>query len=107
MVDFKRIQEEIIFNKKEHGFNTTDIQFELLRLNEEVAELSEAIWKKKSVEEIGEELADVLIYLVSVAYIMQVPDLEISLYNKMLKNSKRVYIKDENGALFKDNSISE
>ena len=42
ILDTKKLQKEIIQNKKEHGFNTTDIKFELLLLYGEVNELFQA-----------------------------------------------------------------
>lgn len=32
IIDTKKLQKEVLENKKNHGFNTTDIEFELLRL---------------------------------------------------------------------------
>ena len=107
MMDFKKVMDEVYANKIAKGFNVTDIQFELLRLNEEVAELSEAIWKKKSSDEIGAEVADVMLYLLSVAYMADVPDVEVAVYKKLIENSKRKYQKDENGILIRVDDTKE
>lgn len=61
IIDTKKLQKEVLENKKNHGFNTTDIEFELLRLYGETNELFEA-WRKQDKENIDEELADVGIF---------------------------------------------
>ncbi len=38
-VDVSELQKRVIQNKVNHGFNTTDIKFELLLLHGEIAEL--------------------------------------------------------------------
>ena len=45
IIDTKKLQKAVMENKKKHGFNTTDIEFELLRLHVEANELFEA-WLK-------------------------------------------------------------
>ena len=76
-------------NKKKHGFNTTDIEFELLRLHGEANELFEA-WRKNNKENINEELADVGIFLLSIAEMLD-SDLGEDIVNKMKINEKRIY----------------
>lgn len=61
IIDTKKLQKEVLENKKNHGFNTTDIEFELLRLYGKTNELFEA-WRKQDKENIDEELADVGIF---------------------------------------------
>ena len=90
MVDLKAVQKEIIDNKIRHGFNTTDVCKEFCLLYGEVAEAYEAYRKKK--DDLGEELADSLIYLLGISEILGF-DLEKELLKKVEKNSKRVYEK--------------
>ena len=76
-------------NKKKHGFNTTDIEFELLRLHGEANELFEA-WRKNNKKNINEELADVGIFLLGIAEMLG-SDLGEDIVNKMKINEKRIY----------------
>ena len=76
-------------NKKKHGFNTTDIEFELLRLHGEANELFEA-WRKNNKKNINEELADVGIFLLGIAEMLD-SDLGEDIVNKMKINEKRIY----------------
>ena len=76
-------------NKKKHGFNTTDIEFELLRLHGEANELFEA-WRKNNKKNINEELADVGIFLLGIAEMLE-SDLGEDIVNKMKINEKRIY----------------
>ena len=99
MMDLKRVADEMWANKIAKGFNIRDINFELVRLHGEVSELGDAIWKKKNKDEIASEVADVFLYLLSVARMADVDDIEIAVYNKLIENSKRVYEKNENGVL--------
>ena len=64
MIDLKKAQEKVIENKINHGFNTTDVCKEFCLLYGEVAESYEAYRKKKT--DLGEELADVLVYLLGI-----------------------------------------
>ena len=90
MIDLKKIQRDIIENKIEHGFNTTDICKEFCLLYGEVSEAYEAYRKKKN--DLGEELADVAIYLLGISEILGF-DLEKEINKKMKINKKRVYKK--------------
>lgn len=89
ILDTKKLQKEIIQNKKEHGFNTTDIKFELLLLYGEVNELFQA-WLKDDDQNIGEELADVAIFLLGIAEILD-KDLGVEIMEKMKVNKNRIY----------------
>lgn len=89
ILDTKKLQKEIIQNKKEHGFNTTDIKFELLLLYGEVNELFQA-WLKDDDKNIGEELADVAIFLLGIAEILD-KDLGVEIIEKMKVNKNRIY----------------
>ncbi|MDD3187714.1 MAG: MazG-like family protein [Bacilli bacterium] len=83
-----KTQKSIFENKVSKGFNTTNVEMEFCLLYGEVAEAYEAYKKKK--DDLGEELADVAIYLMGLAEILGL-DLEKEIENKMDKNAKRVY----------------
>ena len=89
IINTKKLQKAVMENKKKHGFNTTDIEFELLRLHGEANELFEA-WRKNNKENINEELADVGIFLLSIAEMLD-SDLGEDIVNKMKINEKRIY----------------
>ena len=89
IIDTKKLQKAVMENKKKHGFNTTDIEFELLRLHGEANELFEA-WRKNNKENINEELADVGIFLLGIAEMLD-SDLGQDIVNKMKINEKRIY----------------
>ena len=93
MIDLKQVQERIYRNKVEKGFNVTDVYREFCYTYGELSEACEAYIKKK--DDLGEELADVAIYLLGLAEILGI-DLEKEILNKMDKNEKRRYIQ-ENG----------
>lgn len=88
MVDLKKLQREIYENKVDKGFNITDINKEFCFLYGEVTEAYEAWRKNKS--DLGEELADVAIYLLGLSEILDI-DLEKEIQKKVYKNSKREY----------------
>lgn len=89
ILDTKKVQMEIIQNKIDHGFNTTDIKFELLLLYGEVNELFQA-WLKEDSENMGEELADVAIFLLGIAEMLD-KDLGVEITEKMKVNKNRIY----------------
>ena len=89
IIDTKKLQKAVMENKKKHGFNTTDIEFELLRLHGEANELFEA-WRKNNKKNINEELADVGIFLLGNAEMLG-SDLGEDIVNKMKINEKRIY----------------
>lgn len=97
MIELKKVQREVIDNKIRHGFNTTDICKEFCLLYGEVSEAYEAYRKKK--DDLGEELADVAIYLLGISEILNI-DLETEILKKIDINSKRKYEKI-NGVNFK------
>ena len=88
-MDLKKIQEEIWQNKIEKEFNTTDVSKEFCLLYTEIGEAYDAYRKKK--DDLGEELADVTIFLLSLAKMLDV-DLEKEVINKVAKN-KNLLIK--------------
>ena len=88
MVDLKKLQKEIYQNKVDKGFNVTDVNKEFCLTYGEVSEAYEA-WRKKK-DDLGEELADVAIYLLGLSEILGI-DLEDEIQKKVYKNSKREY----------------
>lgn len=95
MIDFKKLQEDVYQNKVNHGFNVTDVNMEFCLTYGELGEAYMAWLKKK--EDLGEEFADVVIYLMGLSQILGI-DLETEIVNKINKNAKRVYAL-ENGVL--------
>ena len=98
MIDLVKLQKEVYQNKINHGFNVTDLNMEFCLAYGELAEAYMAWLKQK--EDLGEELADVTIYLMGIAEILGI-DLSQEIENKIKKNSKRVY-KKVNGVLIKE-----
>lgn len=93
-MQMKEIQKEILENKMRHGFNTTDISEEFCRLYGEVGEAYDAYYK--GTDNFPEELADVAIFLMGIAEISGI-DLENEILQKVEKNKKRQYIRNEKG----------
>ena len=79
------MQKEIYQNKLNKGFNVTDVHEEFCLLYGEVAEAYDA-WRKNKTT-VGEELADIAIYLMEILDI----DLETEIEKKMAINKDRVY----------------
>lgn len=96
--DLKTIQEYVYELKKERGFLNNSLQQECLLLGEEVGELFKAVRKqqnmkfdsKSTVGSIDEELADILIYLCSIANHLNI-DLERALRDKEEINKQRTW----------------
>ncbi|MBY0376474.1 hypothetical protein K2P96_00685 [Patescibacteria group bacterium] len=92
MVDLKALQKEVMRNKIEKGFNTTDVAFEFCRAYEE---LSEAFAKhNKNQDGVAEEFADVMIFILGMCETMGF-DLEKELVAKVEKNKNRKYTKEK------------
>jgi NTP pyrophosphatase (non-canonical NTP hydrolase) len=85
-------------NKLRQGFNTTDVPLELCLLSAEVSELFEA-WRSGD-GNVGEELADVAIYVLGLAEILGV-NLEEEINAKMSSNLRRRYVRNPNGSLIR------
>ena len=98
MVDLKKLQKDVYQNKVNHGFNVTDLNMEFCLAYGELGEAYMAWLKKK--DDLGEEIADVAIYLLGISEILGI-DLEKEIIHKIEKNSKRVY-KEVNGVLVKE-----
>lgn len=88
MIDLKKLQKEVYRNKLDKGFNVTDINKEFCLTYGEVAEAYES-WRKKK-GDVGEEIADVAIYLLGLSEMLNI-DLEKEILNKVNKNKHREY----------------
>lgn len=92
MIDLKELQKEVMRNKVEKGFNTTDVASEFCRAYEE---LSEAFSKhNKNQPGVAEEFADVTIFILGMCEIMGF-DLEKELVRKIEINKHRKYRKEK------------
>lgn len=98
MIDLNEKQKQVIQNKINKGFNTTDIYMEFAMLYGEVGEAVEAYMKKK--DDLGSELADVAIYLLGISELLGF-SLEEEIAKKLEINEKRVY-KTVNGVRVKE-----
>ena len=99
-MDIRSGQKLIWENKTSKGFNTTDVPLEFCLLQGEIAEAFDA-WRKGH-ESVGEELADIAIYLLGLAE-MTGFDLQDEIEAKITKNSARNYRRLSNGILVKSN----
>ena len=92
MIDLKELQKEVMRNKLEKGFNTTDTALEFCRAHEE---LSEAFSKhNKNHSGVAEEFADVMIFILGMCESMGF-DLEKELVRKIDINKNRKYKKEK------------
>lgn len=87
-MDLKEAQKAVYKNKIDKGFNVTDINKEFCLLYGEVSEAYES-WRKKQ-DDVGEELADIAIYLLGLSEILGV-DLASEIEKKMKTNQDRKY----------------
>ena len=91
-VELKKLQEEVMRNKIEKGFNTTDVALEFCRAHEE---LSEAFSKyNRNQDGVAEEFADGAIFLLGMCEILGY-DLESELVRKIEINKNRKYKKEK------------
>lgn len=97
MIDLQKLQKEIFDNKIAKGFNTTDVNFEFVLTYGELSEAFDAYRKK--LPDLGEELADVMIYLLGLSAILNI-NIEEEILKKVEKNKKQEY-KKTNGVLTK------
>lgn len=88
MKSMRELQTEVYRNKLEKGFNVTDVNVEFCLTYGELAEAYEAWLKKKG--NVGEELADVMIYLLGIAEILGV-DMQAEMERKIDRNRRREY----------------
>ena len=87
-IDLREVQKRVYQNKLNKGFNVTDINMEFCLLYGEVGEAYEA-WRKKQ-SHVGEELADIAIYLLGLSEILGI-DLGEEISKKMAINEERKY----------------
>ena len=87
-MDIKEMQKIVYQNKIDKGFNVKDLNIEFCLLYGEVSEAYEA-WQKKE-DSVGEELADVAIFLLGISEILGV-DLQSEIEKKIKVNSERQY----------------
>ena len=92
MIDLAQLQKRVYQNKIDKGFNITDIFKEFCYTYGELSEACEAYMKKK--DDLGEELADVALYLLGLSEILGI-DLEKEILNKIEKNEKRQYMQKD------------
>lgn len=92
MADLRELQKEVMRNKVEKGFNTTDIALEFCRAHEELSEAFSKFHKKQ--DGVAEEIADVAIFLLGMAEILGY-DLEKELVRKVEINKNRKYRKEK------------
>lgn len=85
MIDLVQLQKIVYQNKIEKGFNVTDIYQEFCLIQGELSEACEAYRKKK--DDLGEELADVAIYLIGLSEILGI-NLEEEIMKKIEKMKK-------------------
>jgi NTP pyrophosphatase (non-canonical NTP hydrolase) len=88
MDKLNNIQKQIYKNKIDKGFNVTNVELEFCLIQGELAEAFEAYNEK--LPTVGEELADIAIYLYGLAEILGV-DLNEEIIKKVEKNKNRVY----------------
>ena len=93
-----QVKKRIMDNKISKGFNTTNIDREFCLAYGELGEAFDAYRRGK--ENMGEELADTVIYIMALADMMHV-DLGEEINNKLEINESRVYLKNEKGVLEK------
>ena len=96
MIDLQSLQKRVYENKVAKGFNVTDVHQEINFVHQEVSEFFLSYLKKK--DDLGEELADVAIYLLGLAEILKI-DLESEIMKKTEKNERREYTKNDRGIL--------
>ena len=92
MIDMNQIQKRVYQNKVAKGFNVTDVYREFCYLHGELAEACGAYMMKK--DDLGEELADIAIYLLGLSEILGI-NLEEEILRKIDKNEKRQYIQQD------------
>jgi NTP pyrophosphatase (non-canonical NTP hydrolase) len=92
MIDLTEIQKRVYRNKIAKNFNVTDVYMEFCLTYGELSEACDAYIKKK--DDLGEELADVALYLLGLSEILGI-DLEQEILHKIDKNEKRQYIQKD------------
>lgn len=99
-MNIKEMQKRVWDNKIKHGFDTENVEREFCLMVGEVGEAYEAYIKKH--DNLGEELADIAIYLMGLAGMVGL-DLQDEVEKKIAINEKREYVM-VNGVLVKKGS---
>jgi len=89
MLNIKELEKEILDNKIANNFPTNDLIHEFKLLKEEVIEAEEVL---NNPSQLGKELADIVIFVISVSKIQKI-DLEREILSKIKYNKKRTYKK--------------
>ncbi len=97
-MDIGEVQRQAWQNKLAKGFSTDDVALEFGLLTAEVSEAFTA-WRKRQAD-LGEELADVLIYVTCLAEMTGV-DLSAEVARKLAANAAREYRRDKAGVLWR------
>ncbi|WP_188189530.1 MazG-like family protein [Nonomuraea sp. SYSU D8015] len=98
MAILRLVQREAWANKVAKGFNTTDVALEFALTHAELSEAFEAY--RKHPDKLGEELADVVIFVVGLAEMTGV-NLDAAVEAKLAKNAMRRYVRGPTGVLVK------
>lgn len=101
-MNLRDIQAAAWANKLAKGFNITDVPLEFCLMNEEVGEAFSA-WRKGYSRDYAGELADIAIFLVSIAEMTGV-DLQAAVEKKLTQNAARKYRLLPNGTPVKDDA---
>lgn len=89
MLDIKKLTQQILENKIKNNFPTNEIFHEFELMKKEVIEAQEVLENKY---ELAKELADITIFIMSIARIAEI-DLEKSIKAKIKFNKTRTYKK--------------
>ncbi|MGH8900094.1 MAG: MazG-like family protein [Egibacteraceae bacterium] len=95
-MDIRSAQKLTWENKVAKGFDITDVPLEFCLLQGEVTEAFQA-WRRQQ-DDVGEELADVALYVLSLAEMAGV-DLQDEVERKLRKNAARVYERDRHSGV--------
>jgi NTP pyrophosphatase (non-canonical NTP hydrolase) len=95
-MEIRAVQQRAWDNKLAKGFNVNDVALEFGLLTAEVSEAFTA-WRMR-LPDLGEELADILIYLAGLAEMTGI-DLSAEVANKLAKNAERHYETGLDGVL--------
>jgi NTP pyrophosphatase (non-canonical NTP hydrolase) len=95
-LELREAQKRAWDNKVTKGFNIHDVPLEFGLLTAEVGEAFTA-WRKR-LPDLGEELADIAIYLMAIAEMNGI-DLDTEVANKIAKNATRTYQRNADGVL--------
>ena len=107
MVDLDKLQKEIYQNKINHGFDIRDNHENMYKqfcfIQGEIAEAFDAY--HKNLGTLGEELADVCLYILGMCEIKGI-SLEKEILSKFEKIKKRKYV-NVNGTLIKEECLKD